>query len=241
VIKRHVAYGRRRGPDQEKLMRLTSTGLALLAGTVAAFAAVSVASAHAHYKSSAPAKGEVLAAAPSQAAVVFTQAIQKVAGTYSVSVENAGGVSVTTGPAIVAENDRTRMSAPLQAGLAAGRYVVHWTNVSDDDSDPGEGAFSFYVQKQPSADDLASDQQLESIGAEPETTAAADTPAAGGTASSATAAAPTRISVTPAAASKSSDGGNGNTTLYVVIGVIVAAAVLAAGGFAYARRGGARR
>jgi hypothetical protein len=222
-------------------MRPTSTGLALLAGTIAAVAAVSTASAHAHSKSSTPAKGEVLAAAPSQVTIVFTEAIQKVAGAYGIAVENAGGASVATGPAAINEGDRTQMSAPLQSGLAAGRYVVRWTNVSDDDNDPAEGAFSFYIQKQPGADDLANDRQLESIGAEPETTASAETPAAGGTASSTTSAAPTRTSATPAAASKSGDGGNGNTAFYVVVGVIAAAAVLAAAGFAYARRGGARQ
>jgi hypothetical protein len=137
---------------------------------------------------------------------------------------------------VVVENDRTRLSASLQPGLPAGRYVVRWMNVSDEDGDPAAGAFSFYIQKQPSADDLANDRQLESIGAEPETTAPAETPAAGGTASG-TAAAPTQSAATPTAAPKARDGGTSNTTLYVIIGVIAAAAVLAAGGFAYVRRG----
>jgi hypothetical protein len=223
-------------------MRLAGTGLALLAATTAALAVVSMASAHAHYKSSAPAKGEVLAASPSEVSIVFTQAVQKVAGTYSLSVEKDGnGPSVTTAPAAITEDDRTRMSAPLRPGLPAGRYVAHWTNVSDEDGDPAEGAFSFYIEKQPSADDLANDRQLESVGAEPESTAPAETPAAGGTASSTTAAAPTQTAATPTAAPQPSEGGKGNNIAYVVIGVIAVAAALAAGGFAYARRGGAGR
>lgn len=220
-------------------MRLTRTGLALFGGAVVAFAAVSMASAHAHYKSSTPAKGEVIAAPPSQVAVVFTQAIQKVAGTYSLEVEKDDGTSVAAGPAAITESDRTRMSVPLQPALGAGRYVVHWANISDDDGDPGEGAFSFYIQKQPSADDLANDRELESIGVEPETTTSAETPTVGGTASITTAAL-TRTSATPTAVSKSSGGGNDNTTAYTVVGAIATAAVLATGGFAYAKRGARR-
>jgi hypothetical protein len=218
-------------------MKLSGTGLALIAAAAVALVVVSTASAHARQKSSTPAKGEVVAASPPRVTVVFSQAIQKVAGSYSLSVEK-DGAGVTAGPAVINEADRTQISVPLQSGLAAGRYVVRWTNVSDEDGDPAEGAFSFYVQTQPGASDLADDKQLESIGAEAETPAASDTPATAATASGATAAAPTRTSATPAAASKSSDGGNGNTTLYVVVGVIAAAAVLAVGGFAYARRGG---
>jgi hypothetical protein len=67
----------------------------------------------------------------------------------------------------------------LQAGLAPGRYVVEWTNVSDEGGDGHEGAFSFYVQTQPTPEDLEADEELEGGHDEtPGTPGAGETPAA---------------------------------------------------------------
>ena len=96
------------------------------------------------------------------------------------------------------------MSVPLQPDLADGRYVVHWNNVSDEDGDPAEGAFSFYVNYEPNAVDLENDEQLGQIGAE-ETPASNDTPAAEDT--PATSETPAGSDGTPVASPTAGDDG----------------------------------
>lgn len=208
-------------------------GVAVLAATFLAAAPVL---AHARYKSSTPGKGEVLAASPARVEITFTQQIQKVSGAYSIEVARDRGAAVTTGPAVLDETDRSKLSVPLQADLQPGRYVVNWKNVSDADGDPAEGAFSFYVNKQPNAVDLDNDKQLEQTGFEPETPAAGETPKSGATAAASTAARPTaaatgtRSPATSAAtpgptpASASNDGGS-NTGLYIIVATAAIAAI----------------
>ena len=124
------------------------------------------------------------------------------------------------------------MSVALEPDLPPRRYVVNWKNVSDDDGDRAEGAFSFYIRTQPTAADVANDQQLAQIGAEVETPSANETPAATarpGATSSAPSASPT------ATGASSSDGGS-NTGLFIGIGVAVAIVLIAGGGwFAFMR------
>ncbi len=183
--------------------------------------------AHANYKSSTPTKGEALSASPTQVSITFTQELQKITGTFGIGVADAGGASVTSGAVALDDDDRSVMAIALEPSLDPGRYVVRWKNVSDSDGDAKEGAFSFYVERQPSVEDLAADQVLAQIGAEdttPEPTSAASTPSDGATEppSSSTAVAP------PAA-----DGaGRRNWSLMIVAGVIIAGSVL---GFAGAR------
>jgi methionine-rich copper-binding protein CopC len=207
--------------------------LFVIVGTMCALFGVTGASAHARLKGSTPAKGEVLTTSPSQVTITFTQEIQKVSGTYGIAVTlartGATPEDVTSGPTTVKDDDRTFVSVPLRAGLSPGRYEVHWTNLSDADGDPAEGAFSFYIGVQPSAADLAADEALAAIGAEDETpeatspaTSTTGTPPAGRTPSaSATAVAP------------SSDDGGSNSTTWIVLGVIVAVGAVA--GFVIAR------
>ena len=173
--------------------------------------APSAVSAHARVKSSTPGKGEVVQASPVQVVINFTQDVQKVSGSYGITVEKDGGASVTTGGAVLDDSDRAKMSVPLQPALAPGRYVVNWKNVSDEDGDSATGAFSFYVQAQPTPADLVKDTQLEAVGAEEETPGAVTTPPTGttptiGSPAAATAAAPTASAT--AAASTSTDGGS---------------------------------
>ena len=219
----------------------------LLVAVVAAAAAISNAApalAHAGYKSSTPGKGEVLAASPARVEITFTQQLQKISGTYGIEVNRDRGAAVTSGPAVLDETDRSKLSVPLQADLQPGRYVVNWKNISDADGDPKEGAFSFYVNKQPNAVNLENDRQLELIGAEPETPAAGRTPAggetptSGATASASTAARPsaavtgTRSPSTSAATplpttgSTSTDGGGSDTRLYIIIAAAAIAGII---------------
>ena len=213
--------------------------IALGAGAVALaalLALTSTASAHARIKESTPKVGEVVQTSPTQVAITFTEDIQKVSGTYDITVENAGGTSVTSGPAVIDEQDRSKLSVPLQASLPAGRYVVHYKNVSDADGDPFEGAFSFYVQVQPTAADLQADADLAKIGAEETTPGADTTPGAGETASPAattSAASPTAAAATPAATPSTSDSASNNTgrNIGIAIGVIAVIAVVGLGGW----------
>jgi methionine-rich copper-binding protein CopC len=154
--------------------------LALAAGAavIATLAVVVTAFAHAAYDSSTPSKGEVVQTAPTSVVINFAEDIQKTAGSYGVTVEKDGGGSVTSGSATVSGD--AQLTVNLQSGLGAGRYVVNWNNTSADDGDPLEGAFSFYIQTQPTAADLAKDEELTHVGEEEEATptAAAVSPTA---------------------------------------------------------------
>lgn len=219
-----------------------------LAGITAAAAmlAVSPAFAHARLKSSTPAAGEAITASPARVEITFTQEIQKIAGEYGITVVKDRGLDVTAGPTVVDDADRTKMSVPLQPGLANGRYVVHWKNTSDEDGDPAEGAFSFYLNYTPNAVDLASDAQLAALGEEPTPTpGASGTAATGATPATtpgtgATSAAPSAeatgaviTAATPSAsptATATDDGGGSDTTQYVIIAIAIAIIVVVAFG-----------
>ena len=211
--------------------------------------------AHARYKSSTPNAGEVVATSPARLEITFTQQIQKVSGTYAIDVAHDRGASVSAGSATVDDTDRTKLSVVLQADLTAGRYVVNWKNVSDADGDAATGAFSFYVAKQPNANDLENDKQLASVGFEDETAAAGTTtPAPNATPAAGTTSAPSTprpvttsvagtqspgiSAATPVAtAATLGSGSSSDTGMYVTIAAIVAGvAVLGFAGWLYARR-----
>jgi methionine-rich copper-binding protein CopC len=159
------------------------------AATAALFAVVLTASAHAHPASTAPAKGEVVQTSPASVQITFVEQIQKRAGTYSLGVTADGGASVTAGSPTIDPADPSKLSVALEPNLAAGRYVVTWSNVSSVDGDTANGAFSFYVKIQPTADDLMKDSELGA--GVPEAPAMPDMPApAAGSASDTMPAAP---------------------------------------------------
>jgi methionine-rich copper-binding protein CopC len=200
--------------------------LAALLGA-AALLAVSVAPpgralAHARYESSTPGKGEVLQTSPSTVSITFSQDVQKITGTYGIDVTANGMANVTAAPATLSDEDRSIMTVPLQPALAAGRYVVEWTNVSDEDGDPAEGAFAFYVGREPTAPELAADEELAEIGGEEATPTASpgatETEVVG-----------TSVAATPAPTDTDDDddGDSGAVVFAVVVG---AAALVAAGG-----------
>jgi hypothetical protein len=210
-----------------------------------------IALAHARYKSSTPGTSEVVQASPAQVEITFTQHIQKVTGTYDITVDKDRGPSVTSGPAVVDSSDRTKMSVPLQPNLPAGRYVVNYKNVSDDDGDPFAGAFAFYVQTQPTTVDKANDAQLAQIGA-PETPGAETTPGAASTpglttsvpsvaaATAEPSVAAAQTALPTAVPSTGTDGGGGSNTgrnVGIGVGIAVVVILLAGGGwYAYSRR-----
>src|SRR5438034_4452551 len=69
-----------------------------------------IALAHSRYKASSPGIGEIAQDAPPQVDITFTQSIQKLAGTYDLAVTRDGGGSVTSGPATLEDQDRSKMS-----------------------------------------------------------------------------------------------------------------------------------
>lgn len=198
-------------------------------------------SAHADYESSTPARGEQLAVAPTEVEITFTQELQKIAGSYEITVNKDRGLSATSGPAVVNDTDRTRMSVVLQPNLQDGRYVVNWKNLSDADGDRNAGAFSFYLNHVPTAVDLANDAALEQIGPTDETPPSGQTPASTQS--------PVQTSEpSPGAGTETSDptplatpgddasgGGDSNAVLFVVIAVVAVVAVVG-GAFALRSR-----
>lgn len=216
---------------------------ALSAATAAALFAASPVFAHAGAKSSTPAKGEVLATSPLRVEITFTQQIQKISGSYGIDVAHDRGASVTTGAATIDEADRSQLSVTLQPNLQPGRYVVNWKNVSDGDGDPAAGAFSFYIGKEPNANDLENDKQLASVGAEAETPAAGSTTTAATPRPAVTTAAGTQspgISAAtpgPTATSPSSGGSSSTTATYIIIAAaVIGGAVIGFAGWQYAAR-----
>ncbi len=224
----------------------TLAAAAVLAATLLAAAPVF---AHARYKSSTPGTGEVLTASPSRVEITFTEQLQKVSGTYGIEVSRDRGALVATGPAVVDDTDRTKLSVSLQGALQPGRYVVNWKNVSDQDGDAATGAFSFYVSTQPNAVDLDNDRQLAQVGFEEVTaTAAAQGTATGGATPSgatpaATAAAtgsrsPAISAATPIPTSASTDSGGGTNTslIIIIVAAVVGGAFIGFAGWQYAAR-----
>jgi methionine-rich copper-binding protein CopC len=217
---------------------------AAISATLAAMAIVGTASAHAHYISSTPAKSAVLTAAPTSVSITFAEEIQNTAGSFGLTVLNKDGGSAEASAPKLASGDAKTLTVNLKSGLANGRYEVHWNNVSSVDGDAATGAFSFYIGVQPTAADLAADEELAMIGAEematetpmPEMTQPASAPTVIAPAPQATAAAskPAAGGTLPKTGDGGSSGGSGGTPFVAV--VLLATAMLALGGGIIARR-----
>ena len=139
--------------------------VALCAALVAVVLSASAALAHARYDHSTPAQGQVVQSAPAQVDIFTAQDMQKQAGAYEITVErndsaNSGGQVVSTGPTTVDDNNRRHFFVALQPNLPAGRYVVSFKNVSDEDGEADHGQFAFYVGTGPTAAQQALDKQL---------------------------------------------------------------------------------
>lgn len=209
-------------------MKIPLTAIAVASALVAVLMTAGSAAAHARLKESTPAVGEVLTASPPQVSITFSNDIQRISGTYDIAVANEAGQSFTAGPPVIAEQDRSLMTVPLQPNLPPGRYVVTYKNSSDADGDPFEGGYAFYIGVEPTPEQLAADALLD-----PPEASATQTLAAGSGAGTATPAAsateppstPSSDSTRPAGNVDSDDDGNDNMPTLVFIG---AAAVVAA-------------
>lgn len=98
--------------------------------------------AHAEYRSSVPANGATVATPPAQVVVTFSQ---ETSATQSKGqVTDATGSVVSSGPAVVDLNDRTKLTLPLKPNLPGGIYTVAYTSQSQD-GHVVDGSFVFTV------------------------------------------------------------------------------------------------
>src|SRR3954452_604081 len=103
-----------------------------LSGAVAAYA-------HAHLAPANPAAGAIVASAPSEVTLAFTQKLEPKFST--VVVRDAGGKQVDKGDPHVDEVDPSLLKVSLPT-LAAGRYKVEWRGAAAGTPPPkGEASF----------------------------------------------------------------------------------------------------
>jgi methionine-rich copper-binding protein CopC len=101
--------------------------------------------AHASYVRSQPGEGAIVATAPEQVEIWFSQELFRRQGENWIRVLGPDGAAVHSGEAQIDDDDRTHMWVDLQEGLAAGEYRVNWRNLSAEDGDNDEGTFTFTV------------------------------------------------------------------------------------------------
>ncbi len=116
----------------------------LVASALGAAAFVTGASAHADYESSTPGAGEVVATAPASLIVNFTGEMQKLPGTYVLTVTGPDGAGATAGAPVVSANGRT-MTVALMPGLPNGTYTVSWLTTGAEDGHERSGTFTFSI------------------------------------------------------------------------------------------------
>jgi copper resistance protein C len=132
---------------------LKSVWALLLAGLMLAgmFLAPTSAKAHAEPESANPPIGGTVTEAPTEVEVVFTQEVVRQAEDSSITVIDAAGADVTTGPSEVDDLDRTIIRVGLQPNLPNGVYTVQWRTLSAADGDATSGSFVFTIDAAPAA------------------------------------------------------------------------------------------
>lgn len=180
---------------------------ALLASVTVAFAAVSVAWAHAEPATAKPGDGAILKSSPGEVVLEMSQDMGRQAGLNDIDVFDASGKEVTTVAAVVDNADRKKLSVAVPSDLPTGVYTVKWKTSSAEDGDPANGQISFTID--PNATPSPGKEQLRD-----DILGGGSTPSADGDESTVT------IGGT----------GNGGVTWVLVIAVGVAMLVLGAGG-----------
>ncbi len=99
------------------------------------------AAAHAFLRSSSPAVGSTVQAAPAEVAITFTEGVEP--GFSTIAVTDARGARVDAGSVHLAKGDDTRLLAPLHR-LAPGTYSVVW-HATSTDTHKTRGGFTFTV------------------------------------------------------------------------------------------------
>lgn len=145
--------------------RYVARGLAAAVALIAALFSVAVALAHARYDHSTPGQGQVVATSPARVDIYTVQDMKKQAGAYAIQVQRddngAAGEQVDTADTAIDDNDRKHFSVGLKPNLPAGRYLVSFNNVSDEDGEADNGQFAFYVGNGPTAAQKALDAKLQ--------------------------------------------------------------------------------
>lgn len=122
----------------QRSTRLAAVAALLLIGMLCVSAGVALA--HAQYASSNPASNATLQAAPTSITVTYTEELASI----QIAVTGPHGSDVTTSKAAIDLAHRTNASVGV-ANDGPGVYTVVWHNVSGDDGDPNDGAFSYTV------------------------------------------------------------------------------------------------
>ena len=121
------------------------------------------ASAHAAYASSSPEFGEVLAESPTTIQIRFSQELFRRDGANKIALWHVDSESaIPLGALTIRNEDRREMSVEVADQLAAGRYLVSWSNLSAEDGDEDMGSYPFYVEREPSAAELDEDREMAS-------------------------------------------------------------------------------
>ena len=111
------------------------------------FGGASIVSAHAKLKSSVPAAGSTVNAAPKTVVAVFDNHDELKAEGSLLRITDTGGKSVDMGDSALDRSDAERktLKISLQTGLADGTYTVTWMAVSSADNSSAQGSFMFTV------------------------------------------------------------------------------------------------
>jgi copper transport protein len=105
-------------------------------------AVAATASAHATPDRSTPAPNATVQTAPTTVTIHFLENVNP--NGSDITVYDAHGKVVSSGPAQVSATDAKTMSVSMQ-GDDSEVYLVVWHTVSADDGDPDVGAYSFFV------------------------------------------------------------------------------------------------
>jgi copper resistance protein C len=117
--------------------------LALFAAAIAFVAASRAqAEAHAHLRSALPAVGSVVAVAPRELRLFFTEGVEPAFCTVTLSSPSG---AVTTGALAVDAHDPAQLIVPLRGALAPGMYTVAWRAVAVDTHHTA-GTYTFRIR-----------------------------------------------------------------------------------------------
>jgi methionine-rich copper-binding protein CopC len=189
---------------------LLRTALSVLLAGLALVLTATPALAHTELKTSSPADGASLSAAPEKVTLTFEEAVTLPKN--PISVTGPGGVSWTVGTATI---NGASISAPVQPAGPAGQYRVNYSVIADD-GDTVKGAVTF---------------NLTGAAGSAITEAAATTAEAAAPVASAVAVPTTVVAPTTQAA-----GSDSGSSIGVWVAVIVVVLGLAAAGAVVARR-----
>lgn len=139
---------------------------------------IRLALAHADYDHSEPTADTVLATAPTQVRIWFTQELFRRQGLNSIEVYAADGARQDREDAAIDDDDRTLMTVSLNPALPAGIYTVRWHTVSAEDGHEGDGEFTFTVAAADGNAAMAAQAELTATPTDAPATATAPPPTA---------------------------------------------------------------